>query len=259
MSEKHAEDPIIFVAVNSGNPKSDVAAYVAQHQVPWAVIVDPDREFEKLCGLKKEISLRNITQVRYISGDGVLKNGRWDDVEGTIEKALQDATWRIDPRTMPDSLKSAWSFVEQGNYQPAAKDIQSSLTSRKEEVRVAAQSLAELVKKDLKKRGRAAWQLGKEGKRWEAYQALESVCEDFAGFDIPNKLVQTRDKLAGMDAIKNEIRAKKMLSGTKEMLMSGDPRKERAARKRLTSLIKKFPDSTAAEIAKSRLEEVSGS
>ena len=234
-----------------------MASYIEKHDIPWPVLVDPSREFEKRCGLKSEISLQNIHQVYYISGDGQLKGGRWSDIQGTIESALKDATWRIDPRSIPASLKQAWTYVEQGNYAPAARDIQVAIRSPESDTQKAAESLLALIRKELKKEGQAAWALGKEGKHWPAYQALASVCDKFANYQVPKKLVQARDRLADMDAIKDQARAKRMLTGTKDMLESGDPRRERTARKRLQSLIKKFPDTEAAQIAHTRLNDES--
>ncbi len=219
------------------------------------MLVDPAREYEKLCEVR-EISLRNIHQVRFISGDGQIKNGRWNDLEGTIKSALKDATWRIDPATIPDSLKPAWAAVEKGTYLPAVKDIKKALRSPNAETKKAAKSLADFVRADMKKRGSDAWALGKSGKRWEAYLALDSVCQDFQGYGVPTKLTQARDKLADTDVVKDQVRARKMLLGTNELIRSRDHRKLKQARKRLQAVLEKFPETEAAQEAKKQLEKM---
>jgi hypothetical protein len=242
--------------VNSGNPKSSVVSYIAKNRVPWSVIVDTDREYEKLCGLTEEISLQNIHQVRYISGDGELKNGRWDDIEGTISTAISDATWRIDPKSIPAILKVAWTAVETGMYPAGALDIKKALKSRDEEIKSVAETLLNVVTADLNKRGRAAWSMGQEGKRWQAYQALEAIRRDFDGYDLPKKMLDAVDKLANLPEIKNEIRADKMLVSADKLMASDNFRKVNSAEKRLRSLIKKFPGTQCAKTAQERLDEI---
>src|SRR5688572_16136054 len=52
LSKKLEGQPIIFIAVNSGNSRGEVEQYVRSNKITWPVIVDPTREFEQALGLK---------------------------------------------------------------------------------------------------------------------------------------------------------------------------------------------------------------
>ncbi len=100
MAKKHENEPVVFVAINSGNVPAAIQAYVKQNKVDWPVIVDTSRQMEKAAGVK-EICLQNICQARLITPGGSLIMARWDDLEGAVQLALQGAQWKIDPSGIP--------------------------------------------------------------------------------------------------------------------------------------------------------------
>ena len=65
ISKRFEDQPIVFIAVNSGNSRESVEAYAKEVKLPWPVIVDPKRELEQQC-LGNQISLQNITQVKLV-------------------------------------------------------------------------------------------------------------------------------------------------------------------------------------------------
>jgi thiol-disulfide isomerase/thioredoxin len=100
LAKKHENEPVVFVAINSGNVPAAIQAYVKQNKVDWPVIVDTSRQMEKAAGVK-EICLQNICQARLITPGGSLIMARWDDLEGAVQLALQGAQWKIDPSGIP--------------------------------------------------------------------------------------------------------------------------------------------------------------
>ena len=80
--------PVIFVAVNSGNSSEAVAKYVKQNKVKLAVIADTDRQLEKLASIG-EISLNNIYQTVIMTPDGQLHRADANDLKATAEAAMK--------------------------------------------------------------------------------------------------------------------------------------------------------------------------
>ncbi len=64
-AREYADEPILFVAVNSGSSKQSVEAYAHSVDLTWPIIVDQDRSFEHKADIL-EISLpeRNASRVR---------------------------------------------------------------------------------------------------------------------------------------------------------------------------------------------------
>src|SRR5690242_16105341 len=48
--------PVLFVGINSGTARPELERYLGEIKCPWPVIHDPQRTFERACGVK-EISL----------------------------------------------------------------------------------------------------------------------------------------------------------------------------------------------------------
>src|SRR5688572_19238738 len=100
LAKKYQGQPVVFIAVNSGNPPAEVAQYAREVRLTWPIIVDPTREFEKLY-MDNEISLQNIHQCQLILPSGKKTNGQWSDLDASVQVALTGASWKIDPQTIP--------------------------------------------------------------------------------------------------------------------------------------------------------------
>ena len=93
----YEQEPILFVAVNSGSSKQDVEAYARSVNLTWPIIVDQDRSFEKKADIV-EVSLQNVMQVAYLTPDGALRHGSWAEIEATVDRALEGANGTSIPR-----------------------------------------------------------------------------------------------------------------------------------------------------------------
>ncbi len=125
LAKKYADQPVIFVGVNSGTAPGELQTYLREVKIPWPTIVDFDRTFEALADVG-EISLENISQLAVITPQGQLVRGAWNDWEGTIARNLGDAHWRVNPSDIPDGLKPVWQSLEVGDFGSALAGLARS-------------------------------------------------------------------------------------------------------------------------------------
>lgn len=147
------KDPALLLAVSPGKTKSEVDAYIHENNVTWPVMADPNRVFEKkileLKLIPQEISLQNIMQVCVVDPSGEIHSGDWNDFAGSLRKFQKDAKWKIDPATVPDSLKRAWRAVEFGPLPLAGSLTAQALKSTDPKVKEAAQKLQTAIQPEL--------------------------------------------------------------------------------------------------------------
>ncbi len=168
-AREYADEPILFVAVNSGSPKQTVEAYARSVNLTWPVIVDQDRSFEDRAEIV-EISLQNVMQVAFVTASGELRHGQWADIDGTIDQALAGAKWNVDPDGIPDDLMPAWRSLEFCQFAIARPAITKGLTSRKADVKAAAEKLSNFVQERGERDLAAADKSAAAGNKWRAYQ-----------------------------------------------------------------------------------------
>ena len=248
LAAKHADDPIAFVAVNSGTPAPLVQRYARSVRLNWPIMVDLDRSFEELCNIG-EISLRNIVQVCYITPEGKLKLGQWNDLEGTIAAALRGASWKIDPVEIPDALRVAWRNIEFANYATAAPIVNKALGSRKSEIKTAAHNLLEVVERQAAKDLEAA-SAEAEKSTYRAYQRYGAIVERYDGFGVVKQAVAARRELARDPALRQELTAIKAIEKQRAPLGSGRTAVRERARSVIDKIIEQHPDSEAARIGR---------
>src|SRR5882757_9860652 len=134
-AKKFDGQPVIFIAVNSGSPKQKIQGYLSQVKVPWPILVDTTRDFEKASGIFQPISETVTFQFRYVTPDGEIHTGVKDDLGEIAEKAVEGAAWKVEPSTIPDALKATWTAVEIGNYKGLAASIKKYSASSKGDVK----------------------------------------------------------------------------------------------------------------------------
>jgi hypothetical protein len=231
-----------------------VASYARQNQITWPIIVDSDRSLEQRCSVG-QISLNNIWQMRLITGDGRLAPGNTADVDGSADRALQGASWNVDPAGMPANLKPAWMAVEFGNYPAAAVNVKTGLKSNKPDVKAASEKLHGYVMQKLDARFNAAKQAAAGGNKWESYKAYSSLLVEFKGYEVPEEAESAAKELSADDAVKAELAALKRLDSARKMLAS--PTTQKRALKLLEQLIADAPTTEAAQQARQILAQAS--
>lgn len=257
MSQKYADQPVVFIGVNSGNPRQAVERYAKEVRVPWPIIVDETRQFERNSGLTNEISLQNIWQVRYIDAQGNLQYGDHQNLEQTVEKALAGASWKVDPKEIPPALKTAWVAVETGDYASAAAPIKKALGDKKEEIKTAATKLNEFVQtamaKDIED---ATTKLGDD--KWESYKALRSVADRYKGFEFPEDFKQRGSELHRDPEVKEQLELMKQLEGMKKSLMSNSVVVRKKAFDKLKAFVEEHPGTEAAKTGAEWIAQIEG-
>lgn len=257
LAKQYENEPIVFIAVNSGTAPGEVASYAKKNGVAWPIIVDPDRSFEQAAGLP-EISLRNVTQVKIVTGDGTMRNGDWSDPKKSVDAALSGAKWKYDLQDIPASLSGARKAIEFGYFNLALNDINRASKSKAPAEKDAAKLLETVVLDEVKKKAAAAWELGQQKKYYEAHKAFVQIQTRYAGYDIPDTVAKAEKWLGSQDAVRAEIRAVKILDGAKEFINSPRQAVKSRAITQLKNVVSRFPETEAAQEAKRLLAEAGG-
>jgi thiol-disulfide isomerase/thioredoxin len=246
LAKKYQGQPVVFIAVNSGNSPAEVAQYAREVKLSWPIIVDPTREFEKRY-MDNEISLQNIHQCQLILPSGKKTNGQWSDLEGSVQKALAGASWKIDPQTIPAPFLPTWQQVELGNYRAAADLLKKGLVTKNAEVKEAATRVNAFVQDQIRLEVEAAAKARQDGDAWRAYQLYTGVANTFAGHDLPAEATAAQKELANDAGVKRQIEATKSLDAIKKIIPTA---KTETVRKRiiarLQQLTTQFPETEAA-------------
>jgi peroxiredoxin len=247
--------PIVFIAVNSGNPRGEVEQYAREVSLRWPVIVDTARQFEKQCGVN-EVSLQNIFALGMILPDGTFAHGNPGDVSGAAEKALSGASWKVDPAEVPAALRPAWQAVEFGNPAAGASPIKRNLNSPKPELKAAATKLHEAVQTEIQADVASATEALAADRKWAAYEILRGVKVRFVGYELPAEVVDKLKELAADDEIKREIVAAKTLEAAQKQILARNPAALRNAALRLRRLVADYPGTDAAAQAEALLAKL---
>jgi hypothetical protein len=249
--------PIVFIAVNSGNPRAAVEQYAREVDLKWPVIVDADRSLEAAAGVG-QISLQNIYQMRLILPNGSITNGDWNNIEGSAERALKGAKWKIDPTGLSPQLKPAWMALELGDTPGASQMLKKLRPSAKGDVKESLAKLDAAVASEIESlvaEGKAAMT---SGNKLAAYKACDQLLERYGGFALPAGLEEKRKDLAADPGVKAALAAAGMLANAKKQLASGSPLGKKRVAAILERIIKDSPESDAGLEAKELLAQLKG-
>jgi thiol-disulfide isomerase/thioredoxin len=259
LARKYQGQPVVFVAVNSGNAPAQVQQYAKEVKLTWPIIVDPSRQFEKQW-LEQEISLQNIHQCELLLPSGQKGNGRWNDLDGSVKQVLAGAAWKIDPKTIPAAFLPTWQQVEMGNYAAAAGLLKKGLVTKNAEVKAAATRVQSFVDQQIQSAVAAAAKAHQAGEAWRAYRLYRGVSSMFAGYDLPAEVATAQKELAADPNVKKQLEAAKSLDGIKKALPTA---RTDLARKRvitrLEQLVMQYPETEAGNEAKQLLDQATKS
>jgi hypothetical protein len=241
---------VVFIAVSSGDAKSEIEGYAKSTSFEWPILVDLARETEKSI-LGQEISLSNIYQFVVIDPDGrkVAAGPEPARVQQLVEQMLPQAKWFFDGVTVPDKLKPLAKDIELGFYDPAVGDLAAASSKGSKDVQDAAKAMFEKLKPIAEgglERGKAARD---EGKAWSAYREFERVAAWFKKTDYEKTATAALAELRKDKAVKDELAAQQLLAQIRTMLASGKKAEAAQAQGLIQALQKKYPDSEAAREA----------
>jgi thiol-disulfide isomerase/thioredoxin len=254
LAKRYEGQPVVFIAVNSGNPPAEVGQYAKEVKLTWPIIVDPSRQFEKEF-LTSEISLQNIHQCELILPTGQKRHGQWNNLDASVKTALEGAAWKIDPKTIPTVFLPTWQQVELGNYAAAANLLKKGLVTKNEEVKEAATRVNDFVQKELHSAVEHALQTRRAGDVWQAYQLYRGIQSSFAGYDLPPEVASAAKELAGEVRVKRQLDAAKSLESIQKSFVTA--RTDVARKKvvdRLQQFAAQFSDTDAGKNAQRMLD-----
>jgi hypothetical protein len=228
--KEFAGKPAVFIAVNSGNPKSEVEGYAKETRFEWPILVDQSRAVEKAY-LNSEISLQNIYQARLVTPEG----------------QMASAKMFFDGVVVHPKLKPAADEIELGNFeagvpavaaaQKGAKDLGESAKAMMEKLKAVADSMVEKAK-------------GLEASsKYAAWAEYGRVAAWFKGTEYEKPAAASQAELKKDKTVQDEIAAQQMLAQAKTLLASPRKADKPAAAGLLAALQKKYPASEAAKEA----------
>ena len=258
LAKKFEKQPVVFVAVNSGNDAAAVAQYVKGVELDWPVIVDTNRQFEsqwvQLWG-GTPISLSNVHQVAFLTRDGRQQSGRWYDVEGSAKKVIAG---RVDPKVMPGALAPTWKQIQGGQYAAALPALKKGLGASNPEIKNAAEFALDYAESKMREWANHANQTRKDGKSWEAYKLYASLGRAFNGYTFPEEIKAAQKELLNDEQVKKQLDAQKALDALKKTFpgVKTEVQKKKAAEK-VKALVTSHADTEAATEAQQILTTVS--
>ncbi len=250
-AESHRDDPVVFIAVSSGTQRNEIMRYAKDVGLNWPVLLDPMRVFEKASDVG-EISLQNIYQIATINGSGRFRRANPADLEGVVEQALEDASWKIDPATIADEVKPIWQLVELGDYAKASAGLRTKGLAKSPEAKQSIEKLNSFVMEQMQAEIDAVDGLD-ETDKWERYKASKQIMERFAGFEIPKDFVKAGSELHKSKEVKAELAAQQQLMKLEIQLQRAT--NPEAARRSIEGFLKKHPDTEAATTAQQWLSK----
>lgn len=249
MRQSYENKPVVFIAVNSGNPRSDVEGYAKSTKFEWPILVDERRETEKALGT--EISLQNIYQWFVIDPEGKVMGVGSDQKQAmtVVDRNLAQAKMLFDGITVPEKLKAAAREIEMGQFDPTIGDLAALAQKGPKGLQEAAQQMYDKLKPLAEgglERGKA---LDGEGKKYAAYQEYSRVAAWFKKTDYEKTATAALADLKKQKEVQDELAAKQMLDQAKALLGTGKKSDKPAADGILAALQKKYPNSEAAKEA----------
>ena len=254
VASKYQDKPVLFLAVNSGSARPLLQAYLRKNRVRWPAIADPDRSFERSCGVPM-ISLKNICQIRILRPDGKLVATSTTRLEASLTNVLAKAKWNVDPTGIPVGLKATWFQVEFGNFAQAAASIKKAANSRKTETKQAGTKLRDYVTGKMTAQLEAAKKAEADGKTWEAYRGYSDATARYKGYDLPKDLAMTARRLAADPAVKQEVSALRILAAARRKLAGKSASSRKSGLRAIQRLAQKQPDTQAGREAQRLLDQ----
>lgn len=255
LSSKYELEPVVFVAVNSGNSPAKVASYVREHGITWPVIVDADRMLEKTI-LAKTISLENIHQTRVRKADGTWEDRLRVRLPDAARAAAEGAKWRVEPASIPLQLRPAWGMIELGNFAAAGPLLAKATRRGDDQVQAAVETLQMAVQSELDEQAREIRQSLDAGNDWDAYKSLGVFLDTFDGYEIPEDFETKFRELRKSDKVRAEQAAAKKLDRAIRTGSSGSPAAVKRAVTMLEKLIADAPETEAAQKAQGLLDRL---
>jgi len=241
--------PVVFIAVNSMNPKSVAQEYAKSTGLDWPIFVDEMGETQKQ--LKFRISLQNIYQWRIMDPEGKLHIAPFDEkaLKDEIKNQMASAKMTLEGITVPEKLKSIARDVEWGLFDPAISEIAMLSAKGPKDLQESAQAMYDKLKPIAESGLERAKSLEGEGKKYPAYAEYAKVASWFKKTDYEKAATAAMLVLKKDKDVQEELAAKGLLDQAKALLSSPKKADREGAPGLLAALQKKYPNTEAAKEA----------
>ncbi len=255
MAKSMQAEPVIFIAVNSGNSPDQVKSYLKQNNIDWPVIVDTDRSFEQTT-LADQISLGNIIQIGVLTASGDWHQAAIQQLNLAAKSAAEKGHWKVDPAIVPAELQQAWRKIEIGNYADASRAVMQAGSAGDETSKAAAKQLFAAVKQSMDAELAEAGKLMKSNQNWPAYKALEILQAKYDGYPMHPAVAKKYDELGQTDEVKQQYRASKKLAAAIRTGSLGTPSAVKRATADLKEIVEDFAGTEGAGEAQAILDKL---
>ncbi len=255
-AQKYAEQPVLFVGVNSGTPRPTLEGYLRRNKITWPILLDADRSFEKASGVG-EISLQNIHQIRVLGGDGKFQGIGGFEIDKAADAVVTTAKWHVDPKEIPDALKGTWQQVEFGNYSAASQVLKKNLTSQKADIKEGAEKLQALVTSEIQATIDESAAAKSAGETWKAYKLLTEASTRFRGYTLPATVAADLKELKADENVKKELTADKALDTLKQKV-GGGKFPPKSVKAQMEKFLEQYSGTEAADEVKVALARFEG-
>jgi thiol-disulfide isomerase/thioredoxin len=243
VSQQFADQPVLFVAVNSGNNEAGLMKYARQNGVNWPMIVDSDRSFEAAT-LRSPISLQNIMQVKLITPEGNFVSASYENLGATVAKYVSQAKWSVDPAGIPASLKGAWRAVELGEFGKAADSLAATKPKNADD-KTAHDKLMAAVTAVFDERMREAKTAEDAGEKWKAFKLYRDINGQFKSLPQSKDVKEAGTRLVADPAVIREKKAGTMLAAAMKTAGGTTNAAKKRAMTMLDQVVKDFGDTEA--------------
>jgi len=239
----------VFVAVNSGNGKSDVEGYAKETKFEWPILVDQSRSFEKAY-MKTEISLQNIMEAVLITPEGNAKTIAPSPsyLKKKLEEMLPTAKMTFDGVEVHAKLKVAADDIELGLFEAGIPQVIAAQKAGKE-LGDSAKAMFDKLKELAEARIAKAKELEGAGSKYAAWAEYGRLATWFKGTEFEKPAAAAQAEVKRDKDVLDEIAAQQMLGQAKTLLSSGKKADKPAAAGVLGALQKKYPATEAAKEA----------
>jgi hypothetical protein len=239
-----ADKPVAFIAISSGNSKSDIAGYAKETKFEWPILVDERRETESQYGFK--ISLQNIMQWVMYDPEGNRVQG---NIVQEINSLLPKTTWLFDGITIPEKLKPIAHDIEFGVFEPSIAELALIAQKGSKDLQEPAKAMFEKIKGMATQGLEKAKGLEGEGKKYAAYVEYARVGSWFRHTEFEKTATTAMADLKKDKEVQEEVAAKQILDQAKALLASSKKSDRESAPALLALLQKKYPNTEAAKEA----------
>jgi peroxiredoxin len=243
--------PVKFLAVGAGDPLGSVVSYGRETKLQMPIFADGLGLMETRYGQK--ISLNNIWQVRVIGPDG--KIVAYEMTKATVEKALEKAAWKYDPKDYDPKLRPALEAFEWDQWAAGMKLLTPLRRSSTKAVAESANKLHDALKAEAE-----GWKAEAEklaaSEPVRAYDLYAKVVAHFPTEAFAKGAADAKQKLAADKAVAAELAARKAYAPLAAGVSAAAPSQKAAVLQQAQAFVKKHGGTPTGERVAALVKEL---